>query len=240
MSVLQEGYIVPPDKHAKAASKNKLLKPVIFHDGRLVQRPTPLVALFTLLWLPIGFVLSFVRMIVGVLAPTKTLRPIFRVLGVSVIVKGTPPAAVKEDGKGILFVCTHRTVLDPLFLAIALNRVVPAATYSISRLAEILSPIVTVRLTRNRQRDAAKMKSLLEEGELVVCPEGTTCREPFLLRFSALFAELSEHIVPVAISTRMDMFYANSARGRKWVDPLFFFMNSKPVYEVGLLPGKSL
>ncbi|KAH9561672.1 hypothetical protein CY35_05G034900 [Sphagnum magellanicum] len=235
LSLCKEGYIVPPDKHAKAASKNKLLKPVIFHDGRLVQRPTPLVALFTLLWLPIGFVLSFVRMIVGVLAPTKTLRPIFRVLGVSVIVKGTPPAAVKEDGKGILFVCTHRTVLDPLFLAIALNRVVPAATYSISRLAEILSPIVTVRLTRNRQRDAAKMKSLLEEGELVVCPEGTTCREPFLLRFSALFAELSEHIVPVAINTRMDMFYANSARGRKWVDPLFFFMNSKPVYEITFL-----
>ncbi|XP_073009148.1 glycerol-3-phosphate acyltransferase 5-like isoform X1 [Typha latifolia] len=212
------------------------LLPVIFHDGRLVCRPTPFMSLVILLWIPVGIVLAFVRMAVGLTVPIWIIPHIARYFGGAVNIHGCPPPPVSSSSSsGVLFVCTHRTLMDPVVLATVLGRRIPAVTYSISRLAEILSPIRTVRLSRDRQLDAARIKNELSKGDLVVCPEGTTCREPFLLRFSALFAELTDRIVPVAMNYRVGLFHPTTARGWKAMDPIFFFMNPRPIYEVTFL-----
>jgi glycerol-3-phosphate acyltransferase len=216
-------------------------RPVIFHDGRLVCRPTAFMSLVILLWLPLGALVAFVRIAVGLMVPIWTIPHIAPIFGGAVIMHGRAPPPVRraaaEDGSpsGVLFVCTHRTLMDPVVLATVLGRRVAAVTYSISRLSEVLSPIPTVRLTRDREVDAARMRAELARGDVAVCPEGTTCREPFLLRFSALFAELSERIVPVAMNYRVGLFHPTTARGWKAMDPIFFFMNPRPVYEVTFL-----
>jgi len=236
---MQEGYIVPAKPKVTKVTSDKLPKPIIFHDGRLVQKPTPLMALLIILWIPIGFPLACLRIAAGSLLPMKMVYCAFKALGVRVIVKGTPPPPVETSKtnhqSGVLFICSHRTLLDPIFLSTALGRAIPAVTYSVSRLSEIISPIKTVRLSRDRATDAAMIKRLLQEGDLAICPEGTTCREPFLLRFSALFAELTDELVPVAMVNRMSMFHGTTARGWKGMDPFYFFMNPSPVYEVTFL-----
>lgn len=236
----REAYLVPPSPTqppavADAASP-RLAKPVVFHDGRLARRPTPGTALLTLLWLPVGAALAVVRVAAGALLPVRAAYHAFRLLGVPVHIRGTPPS---PGSGGLLFVCSHRTLLDPVFLATALGRPVTALTYSISRVSELLSPIPTARLTRDRAADARLIRALLAAGrDVVICPEGTTCREPFLLRFSALFAELADRIVPVAMaaaSPSAAVFHATTARGWKGLDSFYFFMNPRPAYSVTFL-----
>ncbi|MED6220088.1 Glycerol-3-phosphate acyltransferase 5 [Stylosanthes scabra] len=229
--------MVPPFVTRQQKQGQEALRPlpVIFHDGRLVKRPTPSTSLLILLWMPIGIILAIIRITLGFTLPFWVIPYVSRLFGGKVVVKGTPPPPPSNGNSGVLFVCTHRTLMDPVVLSSVLRRQVPAVTYSISRLTEILSPIPTVRLTRIRHVDAEKIKRQLAKGDLVVCPEGTTCREPFLLRFSALFAELTDRIVPVAMNYRVGFFHATTARGWKGLDPIFFFMNPRPVYEVTFL-----
>ncbi|CAI9092762.1 OLC1v1028089C1 [Oldenlandia corymbosa var. corymbosa] len=91
MTLCKEGYIVPPKPEVKAVTNDKLPKPIVFHDGRLVQKPTPLMALLTILWIPIGFPLACLRIAAGSLLPMPLVYYAFWALGVRVYVKGTPP-----------------------------------------------------------------------------------------------------------------------------------------------------
>lgn len=213
-------------------------KPVIFHDGRLALRPAPLSALALFMWAPFGVLLSALRIAIGVSLPYNLSIPILTFSGLRHTVWNPTPAAVIPRGKsvkGSLYVCNHRTLLDPLYLSFSLKKELTAVTYSLSRVSEILSPIRTVRLSRDRVKDWAMMESLLQRGDLVVCPEGTTCREPYLLRFSPLFAEMSDEIVPAAVDTSVEWFHGTTAGGLKCFDPLFFFMNPNPCYSLRLL-----
>lgn len=219
--------------------RDRYPRPLIFHDGRLAFRPTPLATLSMFMWVPLGFPLAIFRALVASLLPYKLSVPILSMTGMRLRLKRPNKTTLsnpeKEHPKGALYVCNHRTLFDPLYLSVALNKPLTAVTYSLSRLSEILAPIKTVRLTRDRDEDKRRMENLLLQGDLVVCPEGTTCREPFLLRFSPLFAELSENIVPVAMKAHVRMFYGTTAGGLKCLDPLFFLMNPFPCYDVQLL-----
>ncbi|CAM0947041.1 unnamed protein product [Alopecurus aequalis] len=210
-------------------------KPLIFHDGRLAFHPTATAMIAFFLFLPLGLVLSVIRMFIGVVLPYNynISFAASALLGIRFRTSGLPKDGARR--RGVMFVCTHRTLVDPIMLTVALQKHVPAVTYSLSRLSEILAPIKTVRLTRDRERDAEMMSRLLKQGDLAVCPEGTTCREPYLLRFSPLFAELADDMEPVALDAQVTLLYGTTASGRKWLDPVAFFANPVPAYRVEFL-----
>ncbi|XP_059282072.1 glycerol-3-phosphate acyltransferase 1 [Lycium ferocissimum] len=240
ISLCKEAYVVnKEDEKANTTSssilpREKYPKPLVFHDGRLAFLPTPLATLTMFMWLPIGILLAIFRLFIGICLPYKMAIILGKLSGIRLRLKGTDPPR-SENGKGVLYVCSHRTLLDPVFLSTSLGKPLTAVTYSLSKMSEILAPIKTVRLTRSRKRDGDTMQRLLSEGDLVVCPEGTTCREPYLLRFSSLFAELADEIVPVAMNTNVSMFYGTTASGLKCLDPIFFLMNPRPCYTVEIL-----
>lgn len=214
--------------------RDKYPKPLIFHDGRLAFLPTPSATLYMFMWLPIGIPLAIYRILLGNFLPYKWAMILGVWSGIDLLVKGCVPER-SEPNKGVLYVCTHRTLLDPVFLSTCLAKPLTAVTYSLSKVSEFIAPIKTVRLTRDRKQDGDTMQRLLREGDLVVCPEGTTCREPYLLRFSSLFAELADDIVPVAMNTHVSMFYGTTASGLKCLDPIFFLMNPRPSYHIQIL-----
>ncbi|XP_010259211.1 PREDICTED: probable glycerol-3-phosphate acyltransferase 3 isoform X2 [Nelumbo nucifera] len=227
-------------------SREKYPKPLIFHDGRLAFRPTPVAMLALFMWIPFGLPLAIIRTLVALLLPYKLSNPILAMSGMrlkltkpkSFLSSSSPKPELESSSskpKGLLYVCNHRTLLDPVYLATVRSKPVTVVTYSLGRVSEMLSPNRTVRLTRDRERDARMMEKLLRQGDLVVCPEGTTCREPYLLRFSPLFAEMSDDIVPVAMDSQVSMFYGTTATGLKSLDPLFFLMNPFPSYKVHFL-----
>lgn len=224
--------------------REKYPKPLVFHDGRLAFLPTPLATLSLFSWLPLGPTLAIIRALIGTLLPYNAAIIAAALTGLHLRVQGLSNVDTSTNDKntrstrgtkGVLYACNHRTLLDPVMVSTALGKPVTAVTYSVSRMSELIAPVKTVRLTRNRERDAGTMRRLLDEGDLLVCPEGTTCREPYLLRFSSLFAELADDIVPVAVETKVSMFYGTTATGLKWLDPVFFLMNPWAEYRVEFL-----
>ncbi|KAG8090418.1 hypothetical protein GUJ93_ZPchr0011g27506 [Zizania palustris] len=241
----QEVYLATREEKSRWSpsalpARDKYPKPMVFHDGRLAFRPTAGNTLAMFMWLPFGVALGAARLAVALTVPYRYSTPILAATGMSWRLKGERPplpGAPGGRGRGQLFVCNHRTLIDPVYVSVALDRQVRAVSYSLSRLSELISPIGrTVRLTRDRDSDGRVMARLLDRGDLVVvCPEGTTCREPYLLRFSPLFAELSDDVVPVGIAVDTAMFYATTAGGLKCFDPLYYMINPRMCYTVQFL-----
>ncbi|XP_040382041.1 glycerol-3-phosphate acyltransferase 1-like [Oryza brachyantha] len=215
--------------------RDRYPKPLIFHDGHLAFLPTPSAVLAFFLFPPLGVTLSVIRISIGIVVSYKISFSAGAVFGVRFRTSGLRALEPGVKRRGILYVCTHRTLVDPIMLTAALQKPVPTMTYSLSQLSEIIAPISTVRLTRDRVRDAETMSCLLEHGDLTVCPEGTTCREPYLLWFSPLFAELADDMEPVVLDVQVTTLYGTTVSGHKWLDPVVFFANPQPAYRLEFL-----
>ncbi|CAO2192652.1 unnamed protein product [Urochloa humidicola] len=243
LTCCKEVYLVTPEqkKQWSTLPREQYPRPLIFHDGRLAFRPTPQATLAMFMWLPFAIPLTVLRTLIFVNLPYSISLPIGSASGVTTRVINNPISATgnanhgalaQPNPQGHLYVCNHRTLLDPVYISVMLNKKVSAVTYSVSRVSELLSPIQTIRLTRNRDEDRRRMEHSLQKGDLVICPEGTTCREPYLLRFSPLFVELVDEVYPVALVNWSYMFYGTSTGRSKYMDHFYYFMNPHPAYVV--------
>ena len=183
--------MVPPDKKAPKVPKEQLFgAPFSFNSGRFVVRPDPHTSLLIFLYLPLGFLLSLLRLLLLYTITPKHLRFWLTLSGVNLTTHGNPPPPSS------LIVSNSRNPLDLVAVTAALK----------------------------------------EEGRAVVFPEETTCREPFLMKFSPLFSQLSDQIAPVAIKVKEEIFYGTSPEGdSRFLDILFFLMNPRPGYEITFL-----
>uniref|UniRef100_J3L248 Glycerol-3-phosphate acyltransferase RAM2/GPAT1-8 HAD-like domain-containing protein n=1 Tax=Oryza brachyantha TaxID=4533 RepID=J3L248_ORYBR len=133
-SYCKEVYVVNRDSsHSKNARlpRDRYPKPLIFHDGRLAFLPTPSAGLAFFLFLPLGVTLSVIRISIGIVVPYKISFSAGALFGVRFRTSGlrAPEPGVKR--RGVLYVCTHRTLVDPIMLTAALQKPVPAVTYSL-------------------------------------------------------------------------------------------------------------
>ncbi|CAA6662197.1 unnamed protein product [Spirodela intermedia] len=208
--------VVAVSEEEKAAwrplPKEEYPEALVFHDGRVAFRPTPLAATAMFMWLPFGCLLAFIRAAICIFLPYGISTTALAFTGMKNRLPTKPTAP-----PGRLFVCNHRTLLDPICISVVLR-------------GPMLSPIRTVMLKRIREEDKAMIAAELRRGDVVICPEGTTCREPFLLRFSPLFAELADEVHPVALNSDASMFYGTTAGGAKFMDPFFVLMNPYTLY----------
>ncbi|KAJ1254380.1 hypothetical protein BS78_K072800 [Paspalum vaginatum] len=138
----KEIFVVSAEEKSRwrPLSMDKYPKPVVFHDGRLAFRPTAADTLAMFAWLPLGAVLGAARLAVALTLPYRFSTPILAATGMSWRLKGARPA-LPAGGRGQLFVCNHRTLIDPVYVSVALDRQVRAVSYSLSRLSELISPI---------------------------------------------------------------------------------------------------
>ncbi|KAL8228668.1 hypothetical protein R6Q57_013568 [Mikania cordata] len=192
-----------------------------------------------IIWVPFGLWVGLLRILITISLPYTIAIPILSFTGMKgrlYITKNHINPIHKKLAKGTLYACNHKTLLDPIYISMAIMKPVTALTYSVSRFSEFLSPLKTFHLSRNKEEDSKMMEGLLNYGhDLVVCPEGTTCREPYVLRFSPLFAEISHEFIPVALDAKVTMFYGTTAGGFKFLDPLFFVLNPIGIYHVKIL-----
>ncbi|KAM7276347.1 hypothetical protein ACFE04_018213 [Oxalis oulophora] len=101
--------------------RHKYPKPLIFHDGRLAFKPTPLATLIMFMWTPLGLVLSITRAVVSLTLPYHISIPFLSFSGLHLTVTHPKCSPVKNKG-GILYACNHRTLLDPLSISFVLKK----------------------------------------------------------------------------------------------------------------------